>query len=354
MIKTVLSAVVKGVADYSNLTTGIDLDLSTTQSATGPFVPVTKVIGTAAADIIHGSDTPRQQLMSGDGDDMLTGVGYQTVFNGGTGVDTVSYADRYVGVNADLSAGVATNGDVFVGIENLIGGMGNNTLIGNDSVNRLIGGALGDLLDGGKGADYMDGGKGNDIYFVDNVGDQVVEVANGGANDKVYATISYALGENIETLTLAGDAGINGTGNTLANFLFGNAGANVLDGGAGNDTIRGGAGADMLTGGSGKDVFQFLAASDSTTGAMDHITDFVHGQDRLSFSSIDARAGTSSNDSFKFIGSGDFSHKAGELRYETHDRYTLVQGDTNGDGIADFSVSLDGYMGSLKSADFVL
>jgi trimeric autotransporter adhesin len=93
------------------------------------------------------------------------------------------------------------------------------------------------------GADNMAGGTGNDTYYVDNAGDVVTEAAGAGT-DAVIASINYTLGANVENLTLAGAAAINGTGNTLANTLTGNAAANVLDGSAGADTMVGGAGDD--------------------------------------------------------------------------------------------------------------
>ena len=60
----------------------------------------------------------------------------------------------------------------------------------------------------------------------------------------MQSSITFALGANVENLTLTGSANINGTGNALANVLTGNSGNNILDGGAGADTMIGGAGND--------------------------------------------------------------------------------------------------------------
>ena len=114
---------------------------------------------------------------------------------------------------------------------------------GNTLSNVLIGNQYDNRLDGGAGADTMMGGVGNDLYFVDDEGDQVVELSGQG-NDTVVSSISYALGANVEKLILDGTAPINATGNSLANTLTGNAGNNVLNGGAGLDRLVGGDGDD--------------------------------------------------------------------------------------------------------------
>ena len=64
--------------------------------------------------------------------------------------------------------------------------------------NTLYGNSGNNLLNGEGGADRMVGGAGNDIYFVDNIGDLVLEALNEGT-DAVFATIDYTLTANVET-----------------------------------------------------------------------------------------------------------------------------------------------------------
>ena len=48
----------------------------------------------------------------------------------------------------------------------------------------------------------MQGFAGNDVYFVDNANDIIIETGAGG-NDIVFASASYALGEDVERLTVS-------------------------------------------------------------------------------------------------------------------------------------------------------
>ena len=131
-----------------------------------------------------------------------------------------------------------------------------NSLLGNASVNNLQGGAGNDLLDGGAGADTLIGGIGNDTYVVDNLKDVISETSTlAGEIDTVRSSLNWSLGANLENLTLAGSAHLNGSGNALTNVLTGNAGNNVLSGGAGSDTLNGSSGIDTLVGGTGNDTY---------------------------------------------------------------------------------------------------
>jgi serralysin len=129
------------------------------------------------------------------------------------------------------------------GRDHLYGGAGNDT---------LLGGAGDDAMHGDAGADIMFGGSGNDDYYVDDVNDVVSEttvagVDDGGTNDRVYSTVSYALSPFIERLVLLESAAaISAMGNAQANSIVGNSNANIINGGGGKDTLTGGAGADTF------------------------------------------------------------------------------------------------------------
>jgi Ca2+-binding RTX toxin-like protein len=130
----------------------------------------------------------------------------------------------------------------------------------------------------------------------------------------------------------------------------------TMSGGAGNDKLVGSAGTDTIIGGTGADRFQFNLVSDSVVGPKaDKITDFSHAQgDKIDLSPIDADTVLAGNQAFHFIGTGLYTHTAGELRYAyTTPTTTTVAGDVNGDGVSDFHIVLSGNV-ALTAADFVL
>jgi Ca2+-binding RTX toxin-like protein len=147
--------------------------------------------------------------------------------------------------------------------------------------------------------------------------------------------------------------------------LDGGAGNDSIIGSSGADTLIGGLGTDVLTGGAGADRFVFKSAADSPVKHPDSILDFHHAEgDRVDLSAIDAQTGVAGNQAFHFIGTAAFTGHAGELHIAVIDRgfvgvdghevtQTIVSGDVNGDGVADFAIDL-GNAGVLHASDFVL
>jgi Ca2+-binding RTX toxin-like protein len=196
----------------------------------------------------------------------------------------------------------------------------------------------------------MRGGTGDDVYFVGQLGDQIVEAAAEGV-DQVNSWVGHTLAENVENLVLLGAGDMDGSGNASANVLRGNAGGNVLRGAEGADTLIGGLGRDFLNGGSGADTFVFQSANDSRPGASrDVVEAFRPGLDKIDLSGIDANGARAGDQAFKFVGSAPLSGTAGELRHHNG----MIVGDVNGDGRADFEIGINGGVEGLTQADFLL
>lgn len=179
--------------------------------------------------------------------------------------------------------------------ETINGTAGNDEIYGLGGNDTLNGGDGNDLIDGGAGADDMNGGNGNDIYIVDNVNDEVIEVAGGGVSDIVRSSVTFTLNGHIEALYLTGNTNnINGFGHNSSNdyiegserdnrleglngndTLIGNGGGDVLMGGAGNDTLYGGAGGDRLVGGDGDDRYTLIEDADTIVESNNGGTDTV-------------------------------------------------------------------------------
>lgn len=222
---------------------GNDIIYSRVGWTLGPNVERLYLSGSAA---VNGTGNDLANTLYGNGNPAANGLA------GGVGNDVyhVGSDDTITEASAQGSDSVFSYGGYTLGanLENLYlyvsvsatlsGNELANNLRGNAGNDSLIGWAGNDTLYGGPGQDTLRGGAGDDGYYVDNVSDSVVEVADEG-NDTIYSTIGWTLGAggNIERLYLFGSASVNATGNELANTLYGhaNSAANVLAGGIGND-----------------------------------------------------------------------------------------------------------------------
>ncbi|MFA9468706.1 G5 domain-containing protein [Streptococcus sp. E24BD] len=155
-------------------------------------------------------------------------------------VDYGAFANKYVHdfQRGQAFIGYGTQIERLIGsrfADELRGNVANNAIYGGDGDDRLFGDAGNDYLDGGLGADLLDGGAGDDVFIVDNSGDTVIERVGEGT-DTVIASVDYSLPEQVENLTLVGQAR-RGTGNTSDNRITGNSLSNTLTGGGGQDTF---------------------------------------------------------------------------------------------------------------------
>lgn len=330
---------------------------------------VENAVGGFGADRITGNGGANR-LAGRDGSDFLDGRAGKDTLLGGAGDDTytVERTDEVIverpgeGRDTVLSSVSLTLG---AELENLtllgsaaIDGSGNplaNRLTGNAAANLLSGGGGSDTLGGGggndrlfggSGADRMAGGIGADTYVVDHAGDVVVEVDAAGA-DLVRSAVDFSLGAFVENLLLTGTAAVSGTGNDLANVITGNAaangltgglGADVLAGAGGDDVLEGGLGSDLLEGGNGSDLFVFRTAAEAGLGTTRDVIGDLQPADRIDLSLIDASTLEDGDQAFRFIADAAFSGVAGELRAVEG----LIQGDLDGDGVADFEIGLLG------------
>lgn len=217
------------------------------------------------------------QAYGGAGDDWfeVRSARDQVIEAPGEGRDTVrSWASLALPDNVEVLElwGLAIEGTGNAGANTIVGTAGANRLIGLAGDDRLEGGGGNDTLDGGDGNDILEGGMGadtligglgNDIFTVDDLGDQVIEAENGGY-DEVKSWVSLLIPAHVEKLVLMGTANLVATGDDRANWIEGNAGHNrlfghggndLLIGKAGNDTLDGGAGADGMIGGAGNDIY---------------------------------------------------------------------------------------------------
>lgn len=260
------------------------------------------ISGTSYDDLLVGSDTFDDTFIADAGADWIDGLG---------GNNTVSYVNSGAGVNVTLdngsaaildalgmsiSWGTATVGgttDTLLNIQSVIGSDYNDTIEGSSANNTIT---------GGDGDDTLYGYDGND--------------------------------------TISGGAG--------ADTIYGGDGSDTINGNGGADIIYASLGVDMLTGGVGADSFRFnlSACTGVGSGNRDIITDFSQAQG-------DVLAFNGELSGLTFIGTKAFSGKAAQIRYSTGGGNTIVAGDTNADGSADFEVQLTGTY-TLTGSDFAL
>jgi Ca2+-binding RTX toxin-like protein len=271
----------------------------------------------------------------------------------------VSYVNAIDVVTVNLVTGVVTGpdgADTLIGIEGVIGGAYNDVFTGNGLDNVLDGQGGYDELNGGAGNDTLLGGTSDDILRGD-AGNDTLDGQGGTGDlaswfndpggvtaDLLSGTATDGYGNTDTLLRVEWLSGANGYSNTLS----GDNGANTINAWSGADRITGRGGADILQGGTNADRFVYLATTDAPVG--ETITDFVSGSgDLVDLSAIDPSA-AAGDQAFAFIGTGTFSGTGtAQVRFSGG----TVQADSNGDGIADMTISMTGVV-AMVAGDFVL
>jgi serralysin len=274
-------------------------------------------------------------------------LGGGNTVNAGAGNDTV--LNRLEGANA-ITMGAGN--DTYVGLgfgsfttdvgDRVLGGPGNDSFAFSTFTSTYLGGNDNDTFFSVGWQNTINGGAGNDTVSYRPRADDATQgdtgvtinlatqrVATGGARVEVLVSI-----ENAE-------------GSAHGDRITGNGQANRLAGAGGLDALLGGAGADR---------FVYLRTSDAVVRATvaEEIGDFSRAQgDRIDLHGMDANRNAAGNQDFTFRGAAAFNGHAGQVRFATDGVNTIVQGDTSGDGVADFQILLDDVT-TLRVGDFIL
>ena len=336
-------------ASYASSGSGVTVDLAAGTGQGGDaqgdvLVGIEHVAGSSHGDRLTGDaganalsgNAGEDTLRGGDGDDTLEGGAGADVLEGGSGSDWASYASSGSGVTVELAAGTGqggdAQGDVLVGIENLVGSGQADRLTGDAGANVLSGGNGNDTLEGGAGADTLEGGAGTDTASYASSGAGVTVNlgtglgAGGDAAGDVLSTIENLIGSaHADALT----------GSSAANRLTGGLGDDTLDGGAGADTLEGGAGDDLYVVDSTGDVVVEAAGEghDEVRTALGSYTLAAHVED-LTYAGSGGFAGTGNGEANRIVGgSGADTLRglAGDDRLEGGGGNDVLEGGTGAD-----------------------
>ena len=185
-----------------------------------------RLYGGAGGDTLNGGDgndilygeAGADSLNGGAGDDRLIGGAGPDRIVGGDGVDIVQYDGATGSVTVDLAAASGSAGDaagdVYSGVENVVGSAYGDTIVGSAGANSVWGLDGNDTLAGGQGADTLKGGGGADIFVYKAVAD-----STASSRDAIL-DFSHADGDRIDLGAIDAD-GVAANGDGAFTFLGG-------------------------------------------------------------------------------------------------------------------------------------
>jgi len=243
-------------ADFGYSAIGVTADLVQGQTSAHTFLTsIESLAGSGYDDVFTGNDEANglwgfggndslvgggsgDTLRGGDGDDTLEGGTGNDRLDGGGGIDIAIYSRSSLGVTVDLGAGTGrfgdAQGDVLIGVENIVGSARGDTLTGNSSANTLSGEDSNDRLTGAGSADVLNGGAGGDLFTYRAIGDSTVAVAGRDTIQDFNSLEQDRI--DLSQIDADGNAG-NGTFSFIGKGAFTGAGAEVRFEVSGNDLL---------------------------------------------------------------------------------------------------------------------
>ena len=235
---------------------------------------------------------------------------YLSIYDAG-GIDTIDMSGAGASVYINLNEGAFSSGAAAIPDEDVINARRQD--IRDTGYEEQTGRTLADVAEGTSA-------RWASLYqpYYEDVLQTDTALATGTSVEGLFTTgvdnLSIAYGTIIE----------NAIGSSERDYLVGNQVDNVLEGLGGDDVLEGGDGDDTLLGGDGADTFLF-----KSTDGTDTIGDFESGVDTIDLTAFGDMI---------FIEEADFSNTVGELRYVDGQ----LQGDVDGDGVADFFINVEG------------
>jgi len=254
-------------------TGGLGID---TYDLSGTSANATVTLALATAQLISaqaGTDTlvGIENVIGGTGNDRfvasVTGDGNNS-YNGGLGTNTYDLSATTAAATVNLLTGTATSSqtgsDTLALIQNVIGGSG---------ADKITGSAVGGVFTGGLGNDTVVGGAGNDTFVATiGVGNDGNDSYNGGTGIDTYDLSATKLGVTVNLNQGTGFGTEISTGTTAGltdTITLVSTGVSTIEnltGGSGNDVLAGDSQNNVLIGGAGNDVLNGNAGVDTMIG----------------------------------------------------------------------------------------
>ncbi len=244
--------------------------------------------GTIIENVISGSGN--DTITGNTGDNTITGGAGNDTINGGDGTDHVVIASTYAAATiTDLGGSIqivtADGTDIISGIEYVVftdqtvavsGLFAGSTVTGTAAADTLDGTSGNDTIEGLGGNDRLAGGDGNDTL---RGGDGNDALLGQGGNDTIYGgdgndEIAASSGDDV----VYGGEGRDNIGGGLGDDeIYGEGGNDTIGAGRGNDTLDAGDGDDVTSAGWGDDISHGGAGNDTMAGSFGN--DYVYGED---------------------------------------------------------------------------